>query len=316
VKEGSQIAPEADDLFTHTEALAPPEPKVESAPLQIGPRTSSRTKVLKNKTPKSPAIYSRSFNLPNIERIPERQHEGSEGKQTALPIPATPSPETDLGETPSASPTMLVLRAEVLRQRIESTDTTDLSKVTSPRNSDKVPTNQDYHDPKENPLEAEFTIESSEDLRPWSNETPTPEKVIRLTARPESQIIRPTVRKTEMRLEPKPTTSVNPVGISSVLVETLDLETRSGESPLITTNSPEARKANSPSLDDSSIHSVLVAELPTLKPDAQPSSKPDSSKANGKTSPAARSEASSAAEDRSVPRSKLNAVLKPRSQKR
>ena len=91
-----------------------------------------------------------------------------------------------------------------------------------------------------------------------------------------------------------------------------------GRVGVITLNRPDARNANTPSLDDSAIHihSVLVAELPTLKPDAPPSSKTDSSKVNGKTSPASGSEASPAAENRSVPRSKLNAVLKPHSRKR
>ena len=318
VKDGSEIAPEADDLFTHTEALTPPEPKVESAPLQIGPRTSSRTKVLKNKTPNRPAIYSRSFDLPNTERIPERQDVWGQGKQTALPIPATPSPAAALGETPSASPTMLVLRAEVVRQHIEPTETTDLSSVASPTNSDKRPANQNYDAPEETLLEAEFTIESSEDLTRSSHGTPAREQVIRLTARPESQVFRPTARKTETPSEPKTTTSVSPVGISSVLVDTLEPETRPNESTSTTTIRPDARNANTPSLDDSAIHihSVLVAELPTLKPDAPPSSKTDSSKVNGKTSPASGSEASPTAENRSVPRSKLNAVLKPRSRKR
>lgn len=314
VKDGTQIAPAADDLFTHSESLTKPAPRVESAPLQVGPRTSSRTKTLKNKTPKSPVIYSRSFDLPNMDVIPDRQDEQSEGKQTALPVPVVPSAEADLDELPLASPSTLVLRAEPVRPIAESPKLMDASKGSVTDNSTRSPGDVDPHRSEATPLEVDFTIETSEDINPELEETVASEKIIRLTARPDRQIIRQTSNKPEQPLETP--ASLDKTGVSSVLVETLDETITHHESNDVTATGPEAQKTKAPSLDAFPIHSVLVAELPEAEQNSPTMGATEPTTADGKTNPSMAAESASRKKDRPSSRIQVDAFLKPQPEKR
>lgn len=317
VKDRSQAALQADDLFTHSKTLVKPEPKVESGPLQMGPLSSSRIKTRKKHRPELPAIYARSFDLPEIENAVERQF--AQSKHTESPASrafVTPSPRASHEAMFSETPGTLVLRAET------GTPNTATNKTIATEIDQTTSINDKLVHPAATPPELDVKIKINEELGATLKTDAPASKTIKLTARPNSHASReisyqPTAAQLTFPLFLNKAVSLNPTVVRSVVVETFDLAPLTNQSTDAWATRSADPKDKTPSLDDSRINSVLVAELPSAdRNESAALAEPDSQKAEEGSRQLSPPPTGPSREARSVLTTELEDVLKPHSQKR
>lgn len=230
ITDSSQVAPAAEDLFANSPTLNVLEPQVESAPLQLGNKISSRANRLQTNTVQQEATTAKS--IPPVPATLTRESE------TTSPVidPANPQP-TPVQAAPQATqePTPVTPPVIILRAAANAGDT-KATHQTSPQQS-TISIDLDHKQAKEglrektNPAPEAMgkTTLQATPLKPITTEKN--QKLIKLTARPTfSSIDRPTAPPKAQLQVPK---FVQPNVVSSVLVEHLDtVAPQPGQAPV------------------------------------------------------------------------------------
>ncbi|MDG2015209.1 MAG: hypothetical protein P8J33_17015 [Pirellulaceae bacterium] len=217
--DSSQVAPAAEDLFATSQSLDVSEPQVESAPLQLGNKISSRANRLQsNAVQEEPAAAD--SNPPAPATLTQKTHTnfslGDRFNQQPTPAQAVP---TTLGEPAAVTPPQIILRAtpnavdSSTKQPIAPQPSTISIDITDNQDADrehkKTPARPEAMDtaaPRGTPLKPAPAVK--------------PQKLIKLTARPALS------SKTQPAAPPKAQLQVprfvQKTVASSVLVEHLD----------------------------------------------------------------------------------------------